>query len=37
MKKAVLEALMEREGFNRQGENVWIGIGGGFSAVAVPL
>ena len=31
------ELLIEGEGLNKQGGSVWIGRGGGSSAVAIPL
>ena len=33
----MIEVLLEGEGCNKQGGSVWIGRGGGFSAVATPL
>ena len=33
----VREALLEGEGWNKQGGSVWIGKSGGFSAAATPL
>ena len=29
--------LIEKEGLNKQGESVWIGRGGGSTAIAIPL